>query len=284
MIAHPRHLSTKNPLPQKIQKYIPKDKTKETKVPYNTHNHKLKGTTTFKAHYPAKKGKVRDLLKTPDNLKNKDFKLRETTHKKHYKDLGKDPVAHAEVHYNRGQKHRNRKYDRIDKVMKESDKHPDYVNRGENAPNQAPRKDGKMVTNESKLPKGLKGYHNTTYKKYHNRNKNPIPDVNTEKYDNLTCNNLKGSKLPHQKEHFVGQRRQKELDHGLHNNNRDCDLDTRVPHNNPKNKNKNTEYDHRYNDISGIQKGHVLNSHNGKDVNLGTVLHQYMNSYYYKPK
>lgn len=284
MIAHPRHLSEKEPLPKKIQKYLPKDKKANKKVPYHLGNNQYKGKTTFKEHYDKKNGKVRDLLKTPDNLKNKHFKLRDTTYKKHYKDLGVDPVAHGEVHYNRNQKHNNRKYDRIDKVMKECDKHPDYINRGEKAPNQLPKKDGKMCSNESKLPKGLKGYHGTTYKGHYNRNKNPIPDVNKEKYDNLTCNNLKGSKLPHQKEHFVGQRRQKELDKGLHNNNRDCDLDTSVPHNNPKNQKKGTEYNTKYCNRSGIQKGHVKDSHNGKDVNLGTVLHQYMNSYYYKPK
>lgn len=282
MIAQPRILSEKDPLPKKIQKYLPKNKKEDTKIPYHLGNSKFHGTTTFKDHYDQKNGKTRDLLKTPDNLKNKDFKLRDTTYKNHYKNLGEDPVAHGEVKYNRNQKHFNRKYDRVDKVMKESDKHPDYVNRGENAPNQPPKKDGKMVTNESKIPKGLKGYHGTTYKGHYNRNKNPIPDVNKEKYDNLTCNNLKGSKLPHQKEHFTNQRRQKELDHGLHNNNRDCDLDTSVPHNNPKVMNKHTEYNHKYCDKPNIDKGHVVNSHNGKDVNLGTVLHQYMNSYYFK--
>lgn len=282
MIAHPRILSEKNPLPKKIQQYLPTNKNENPKIPYHIGNTKFHAKTTFNDHFDEKNGKTRDLLKTPDNLKNKDFKLRETTYKKEYLNLGNDPVAHGEVKYNINQKHFNRKYDRIDKVMNESDKHPDYINRGEEAPKQAPKKDGKMVSNESKIPKNLKGHHHTTYKGHYEREKIPIPDVNKEKYDNLTCNNLKASKLPHQKEHFIPQRRQKELDKGLHDNNKDCDLDTSVPHNNPRLNNKNTEYNHKYCDKPTIEKGHVINSHNGQDVNLGTVLHQYMNSYYFK--
>lgn len=281
MIAHPRVLSEKNPLPEKIKKFLPTNKNEDQKIPYHIGKHQLKGTTTFQDHYDEKNGKKSDMLKTPDNLKNKDFKLRDTTYKQHYKNLGEDPVAHGEVHYNKNQKHSNWKNDKYDRIMNEAEKHPDYLNRKNEAPNRGPLKDSKMVSNESKLPKNLKGYHNTTYKKHYDRNENPQPDINKEKYDNLTCNNLKSSKLPHQKEHFVQQRRQRELDKGLHNVNKEFDLDTSVPHNNPKVE-KNTEYVNKYCDSQVIKKGHVVDSHNGQDVHLGTVLHQYMNSYYFK--
>lgn len=44
---------------------------------------------------------------------------------------------------------------------------------------------------------------------------------------------------------------------------------------------KVTETKKKYRD-SDAKKGLVVDSHNGKDVNLGNVLHQYMQGYYYK--
>ena len=44
---------------------------------------------------------------------------------------------------------------------------------------------------------------------------------------------------------------------------------------------KITEIQKKYRE-SDAKKGLVVDSHNGKDVNLGNVLHQYMKGYYYK--
>jgi hypothetical protein len=249
--------------------------SKPTRLPYDHNRGPCQVTTEFREKYRNRGGKKADELRNPDNLKNGPQFYKDTAYGQHYKNTKGDPKVKdgfkldVDLHGRIKESHNGKRL-QVDK------NHPDRKVGGKKRPDLDLKPSGfeKDKWYGDKIPLNNGNAQREHYGGHYDR----FAKRQDERFNNLHAHpNINAHKNTTTARHFVAKERQRDLDRGCNNMNRDYDRTTEQVK--PCNRvDKITTYKAKHHPKNGEINSKI---HTGQDVIAKKEFGQLMGGYYY---